>query len=86
MFYALTALAINNVFQTGKHSRLIGWFNQKYVKTGKVDSKYSKVISRAFDKRMLGDYADMPEFTKQEVENMISDGKEFIEMIKINIS
>ncbi|MCX8124193.1 MAG: HEPN domain-containing protein [Spirochaetes bacterium] len=30
MFYAVNALAIENGFQTGKHTRLIGWFNKKH--------------------------------------------------------
>ena len=80
MFYALSALAIAEGFQTGKHAQLIGWFNKTFIKTGKVDSRYSKIISQAFDKRMLGDYADLPEFSESEVETMIAESDDFITM------
>jgi hypothetical protein len=80
MFYALSALAIAEGFQTGKHAQLIGWFNKTFIKTGKVDRRYSKIISQAFDKRMLGDYADLPEFSESEVEAMIAESDEFINM------
>ena len=81
MFYSLSALAIYDGFQTGKHAQLIGWFNKNYVKNGKVDARYSKIISQAFDKRMLGDYADVPEFSQQELETMLSESGEFINAI-----
>jgi uncharacterized protein (UPF0332 family) len=82
MFYALNALAISEEFQTGKHAHLIGWFNRTYIRTGKIDQRYSKIISQAFDKRMLGDYADLPEFSKSEVEALIAESEEFTDMIK----
>ena len=82
MFYALSALAISEGFQTGKHAQLIGWFNKTYIRTGRIDQCYSKIISQAFDKRMLGDYADLPEFSESEVEIMITESNDFIKMIE----
>ncbi len=82
MFYALSALAILQEFETGKHAQLIGWLNKNFIKTGMVDNRYSKIISQAFDKRMLGDYADLPEFSVTEVEAMIAESGEFIVMIE----
>jgi len=31
MYYALTALALKNRFETSKHGQLIGWFNKEYI-------------------------------------------------------
>ena len=31
MYYALTALALTNSFETSKHSQLIGWFNKEFI-------------------------------------------------------
>ncbi|MBN1499517.1 MAG: HEPN domain-containing protein [Spirochaetes bacterium] len=75
MFYSLSALAISKGLQTGKHAQLIGWFNKEYIKSGIIAPRFSKILSQAFDKRMFGDYADIPEFTKNEVEKMISECK-----------
>ena len=82
MFYALSALAVSEGYKTGKHAQLIGWFNKTWVRTGKINSRYSKMIYRAFDKRMLGDYSDLPSFSESEVDNLIAEGAEFIEMLK----
>ncbi len=86
MFYAVSALSIKCRFQTGKHAQLIGWFNKNWIKTGKVDIRYSKIISQAFDKRMLSDYADIPEFSNDEVELLMKQSDEFINMIEQVIS
>lgn len=86
MFYALSALAISESYQSGKHAQLIGWFNKSYVRTGKIDQQFSRMLSQAFDKRMLGDYADIPDFSKIEVETMIRDSSDFIAMIETLLS
>jgi uncharacterized protein (UPF0332 family) len=35
MYYALTALALQQEFETSKHRQLIGWFNKEFVFSGK---------------------------------------------------
>jgi uncharacterized protein (UPF0332 family) len=82
MFYALSALAISEGFTSGKHGQLIGWFNKHFVKTGIVDSRYSRMISRSFSKRMDGDYEDYTEFAETEVRGMLPELDEFITEIE----
>ncbi len=86
MYYALSALAVQEGFQTGKHAQLIGWFNKNWIRTKKIDQRFSKIIFQAFDKRMLGDYSDMPVFSEEEVGKLISDAIEFTKMIRILLS
>ena len=45
LFYSVTALAINNGFETSKHAQLIGWFNKEFVATKKTDVKFGKILS-----------------------------------------
>lgn len=82
MYYALNALAVSEGFKTGKHAQLIGWFNKNWIRTKKVDPLYSKILFQAFDKRMLGDYSDMPEFSETEVNMLITQCADFIAMIR----
>lgn len=82
MFYALSALAISEGFASGKHAQLIGWFNKHFVKSGAVDSRYSKIITRAFSKRMDGDYEDYNEFSEKEVMDMLLELDDFIAEIE----
>lgn len=82
MYYALTALALKNKFETSKHGQLIGWFNKEYISTKKLDSKYGKILRNAYQNRTKGDYDAFVSFSKEEVESMLSEMIDFIEEIK----
>lgn len=41
-----------------KHSGVIVYFQKEYIKSGKIEKKYSKYISQAFQIRNSTDYAD----------------------------
>ncbi len=82
MYYALTALALKNKFETSKHGQLIGWFNKEYISTKKLDPKYGKILRNAYQNRTKGDYDAFVSFSKVEVESMLSEMTDFIEEIK----
>jgi len=67
MFYSLLALGLANKFETSKHSKLIGWFNKNFIHAGLFDSKYGKIINKAFNRRTKGDYDTYIEFEKDTV-------------------
>lgn len=62
MFYSLLALGLKYEFETSKHAQLIGWFNKKFIHEGLIDSKYGKIINKAFNRRTKGDYDSFIEF------------------------
>jgi uncharacterized protein (UPF0332 family) len=78
MFYSLLALALANQFETSKHSQLISWFNKNFINEGLIDSKYGKIINKAFNKRTKGDYDTFVEFEKTLVVEMYVDMQDFI--------
>lgn len=82
MYYALTALALKNKFETSKHGQLIGWFNKEYIASKKVDSKYGKILRNSYQNRTKGDYDAFVSFSTIEVEFMLSEMADFIEEIK----
>jgi len=82
MYYALTALALRNSFETSKHGQLIGWFNKEYISSKKVDSKFGKILRNAYQNRTKGDYDAFVSFTRIEVDSMLSEMSCFIEEIK----
>lgn len=82
MYYALTALALANSFETSKHSQLIGWFNKEFIAKKKSDTKFGKSLRNAFQNRTKGDYDAFSDFTQQEVEIMMDEMKGFIEEIE----
>lgn len=85
MYYALTALALKNKFETSKHGQLIGWFNKEFISSKKVDSKYGKILRNAYQNRTKGDYDAFINFSIVEVESMLNEMVDFIEEIKIII-
>lgn len=82
IFYALLALALKNKFTTSKHHQLIGWFNKEFIKKGKLDNKYGKILKSAYEYRTSGDYDSFIEFDKNEVNLLFDEMKMFIEKIK----
>ena len=48
IFYIISALSLKKDFHTSKHQQLIGWFNKEFVASGRVDSRYGKIIHNAF--------------------------------------
>ena len=82
MFYSLLALGIKNEFETSKHAQLIGWFNKSFIKEGLIDTKYGKIINKAFNRRTKGDYDIYIDFDKDTVTEMYNDMQDFIARIK----
>ncbi|MBP7792514.1 MAG: HEPN domain-containing protein [Candidatus Goldbacteria bacterium] len=57
MFYLLLALFIRNNIEvnTSKHTGIISIFDNAFIKTGKIDKKYSKILHSIFNERQIGD-------------------------------
>jgi len=58
IFHALRAITALDQFDSGKHSGIIAFINQNYVKTGIFDRSFSKMVDSAFRLREKADYED----------------------------
>lgn len=58
IFHALRALTALDQFDSGKHSGIIAYVNQHYVKEGIFDKSFSKLIDSAYRLREKADYED----------------------------
>ncbi len=67
--------------ETSKHSQLIGWFNRNFIHAGLIDSKYGKIINKAFNRRTKGDYDLFIEFDVDIVNEMYNEMIDFINTI-----
>lgn len=81
LYYAVTALAIKNKFETSKHSQLIGWFNKEFVSTGLIDKRFGKILRSAFLNRTKGDYDAFISFESKDISKMHDEMIEFIDQI-----
>ncbi|MBL8028685.1 MAG: HEPN domain-containing protein [Fibrobacteres bacterium] len=83
IFYSLSALALDNGFETSKHMQLIGWFNKNFVKTGKVATELGEVVMVAYDQRISGDYDFLSDCSREEAVEALQASKNFLPAIKI---
>lgn len=84
MFYAVLALFIhsNTPHKTSKHSGVIGIFNKEFIHTGKIDTRFAKMLYDLFDERMELDYRDFAEVSGEDARNAVSAAQEFVSAIK----
>ena len=81
MFTAVRALLAMEGQDFSKHAGVIAYFQKEFVKTGKVDRKYSKYISQAFQIRNNTDYADFFIVSVQDAKEQYEKAKEFWKVI-----
>ena len=86
IYYSLSALAIRHRYSTSKHAQLIGWFNRTFVKAGAIEKELSKMVRKAFENRMEGDYNVFADFSKEEVEQSLKEMKIVIQALDKLIS
>jgi uncharacterized protein (UPF0332 family) len=82
MFYMLQALSLKFQFESSKHAQLLGWFNKTFIHSGKIDVRFSKIITKGYNLRTQGDYATIYSLDKQELREMYVEMTEFIEEIE----
>lgn len=82
MFHAVRALLAFDEFDAKKHSAVISFFNKNYVASGKLDKKFSKMLTNAFDIRRDSDYKDFFKATREDAERQVTDALEFVQVIQ----
>jgi uncharacterized protein (UPF0332 family) len=80
-FYIAGALLLFDSFSTSKHRQLIGDFNKEYIKTGKVPAETGSVLDEAYQKRIVDDYLDFSDLSKDQIEYYFNRMKEFVKLI-----
>ncbi len=81
-FYAVTALLLKDGKQFSRHSAVKSEFTRSYIRSGKLDVKWSKFYQRLFDSRQEADYIPTMVFEKSEVSEQIEQAEEFIAIIQ----
>lgn len=85
LFYAVSALLVFNEIQTKSHSATKHQFSLYFIKTGKLDKKYGKLLAQLFDLRQKGDYENIVDYTGKEVEPLFEPAEEMIKVIEEQI-
>lgn len=81
IFHAIRAVLALEGKDFAKHSGVISFFRQNYIKTGILDVSLSDIITDAFQVRTECDYNDYYIISKAEVEEQVQNADSFIKTI-----
>lgn len=82
IFHAIRSVNALDGYDSSKHSGVISYFNQHYVKENVFPKELSKIIRLASENREKADYLDFFIASKSEAEKQIHRAEEFIEYIR----
>jgi len=86
VFYAVNALLVMNKIQTKSHSATKSQFSLNFVKTGKFDKKYGRLLAELYDWRQKGDYDNIFDYDNDSVQPLFKPVEEFINLIENEIN
>lgn len=82
IFTAVRAVLATNEVDFSKHSGVISYFQKEFIKTGKFDIKYSKILQNAFQIRNTCDYDDFYIATQNDAEEQYKNAEEMLIIIE----
>lgn len=77
-FYMCEALLLKNKITTQSHGGVSRMINLHFVKTNKLNAEDSRLLSKLFRMRQAGDYEDLTDWTKEEIEPIFPLTKQLI--------
>ncbi len=81
MFYAAEAALLTKGLSSSSHKGVISAFGENFVKTDIFPREMGRELNRAFEKRQIGDYEYTFVISHDEAEQMLQNGKEFVNTI-----
>ncbi len=81
VFYAVNALLVLNDISTKSHSATKSKFSLHFIKKGKFDKKYGKLLSELYDWRQKGDYENIFDYDSESVRPLFEPVTEMIKLI-----
>ena len=83
VFHSIRAVNALKEFDSSKHSGVIAFFNQNYVKEGIFSKDMSKIIKLCSENREKADYLDFFVASKDEAEKQILRAEDFVHVIRV---
>lgn len=81
VFHAIRALLAMDEADFKKHSAVINYFRENYIKTSIFDKEYSDIVGRAFYVRCNADYLDFFVISKNEVQQQLTNAEKLVAII-----
>lgn len=86
LFYAVNALLVLNGIHAKSHSATKSQFSLLFVKTGRFDKKYGRLLSELSDWRQKGDYENIFNYNSNSVIPLFEPVAEMIDLIEKEIN
>ncbi len=80
-FYSASALLLYKQISAKSHSGVIGQFSECIVRTGILSVDEFRVYAKLLNWRSKGDYNDLFDFSKEEVDSIMTPTKHFIDKV-----
>src|SRR6185503_10438274 len=86
MFYAALALLVTVDKHSVKHSGVIALFDEEFVRQNIVSNEMGKMLHRAFESRLEGDYQDYSKIDRKQATEVLPSADEFVKSIEAQLS
>ncbi len=83
MFYSVLALIIFESYSTSKHSGVLSYFHQHFIKERVFPESFGRMFQKAFEMRNTGDYQELSDPTAEKTEPLLKDAYLFVEEITV---
>jgi uncharacterized protein (UPF0332 family) len=81
MFYAAEAILLTKNLSFSSHKGVISAFGEHFVKTGIFPKEMGRELNRAFEKRQVGDYEYTFVVSREDTDQILRSGKEFVKTV-----
>ncbi|MFH1829544.1 MAG: HEPN domain-containing protein [Pseudomonadota bacterium] len=81
VYYAMTSLLIEMDIMTKTHKQTAIEFRKHFIRTKKLDVKYSNILDELFNVRMLSDYDAIPEIDETRAGHLLNSARDFVNAV-----
>ena len=82
VFHMCQALLLSEGDITRRHAGMIHKIGLDFITTGRLDSKYGRLISRLYELRQSGDYDDKFDATEEEIMPYFEQVEQLLDVLK----
>lgn len=80
-FYAASAVLLNRQIGAKTHAGVLGMFSERIVRTGEISLDDFRVYSKLLSWRTKGDYSDMFDYTKEDLDMVMLPTRHFLDKV-----
>ncbi len=82
MFLMAEAALLTQNLTASSHKGVIRLFGERFARTGLLESHLGRVLNRAYDTRIIGDYGMDTSVAQEEAEHLLETARDFVGKVK----